>query len=82
MHQALDKLHREVESNRELFLKLRKDYDRYTIHENLFVRNKDTYVDYKTYVKKRLEALAERHFSELFPQQHKSKQPLIQQVEF
>lgn len=38
LSQAFDRLHREVESNRELFLKLKKEYDHKTIHENLFFK--------------------------------------------
>jgi hypothetical protein len=36
LNQAFDRLHREVESNRESFLRLKKDYDRFTVNENLF----------------------------------------------
>lgn len=68
LHQALDRLHREVESNREGFLKLRKEYDKYTIHENLFVKNNEVHHSYKANVKKRLESLAERYFGDFFLQ--------------
>jgi hypothetical protein len=36
LNQGFDRLHREIDANKELFLQIKKAYDRYTIHENLF----------------------------------------------
>lgn len=78
LSQAFDRLHREVESNRELFLKLKKEYDHKTIHENLFFKGGPGFKE----ARQRLKSLAETLFGGLFPRQKRDDEALVYKPEF
>ena len=76
MSQAFDRLHREVESNKEVLLRLKKEYDHQTIHENLFSKPGMGFKD----ARQRLKSLAETLFGSLFLP--KQKESLIYKADF
>ncbi len=47
MSQAFEKLHRDIIGKKEFYLKVRKEYDRITIYENVLSVQKDQKKEYK-----------------------------------
>ncbi|CDW75493.1 UNKNOWN [Stylonychia lemnae] len=85
--QILEKLSKDVAQNKDFYLKIRKEYDRITIYENMFNRQKEQQKEFKN-LKKNLKRLVDHFFLPVFPQQiaklqHKasnsSKQKIIEQ---
>ena len=66
INQALDRAQRDLETNKDAFLLLRKEYDRTVKHENMFNRPIEQIDKYRQ-IKKKFKNYVEVHFYPIFP---------------
>ncbi len=74
----MERIHRDIEANKDSYLALRKDYDRIQKHENMYNRPKDVEQSFRE-VKRRFKILAEQLIAPLFPglKEHAAEQRQI-----
>eukprot|EP00347_Sterkiella_histriomuscorum_P021075 403335355 len=64
--QTLEKLQKDMQGNKDFYLKMRKEYDRITIYENMFNRQKEQQKEFKN-LKKNMKKLVDHFFLPMFP---------------
>lgn len=55
-----------MQVNKDFYLKIRKEYDRITIYENMFNRQKEQQKEFKS-LKKNMKKLVDHFFMPMFP---------------
>lgn len=66
INQALDRALRDLETNKDSYLLLRKEYDRAVKHENMFNRPMERLLKFRE-IKKKFKTYVETHFYSIFP---------------
>jgi len=66
INQTLERFHKDIIAHRDFYIKIRKEYDKITIYENIFNRTKERQKEYKD-LKRNIKKIVEKFFFPMFP---------------